>query len=97
MQQSPSLHPWVECSALLRTAALNGLHTRWLRAEQLGRAQLTLAAQAAVLQAEGASGAAAHVLRRVLELEPDNTRAHFALGQVLPRSALVGSRSAPEQ
>lgn len=40
--------------------------------------------QAAALQAEGSSGAAAHVLRRILELEPDNPRAHFALGQVPP-------------
>ncbi len=38
-----------------------------------------------MLQADGSSGAAVHVLRRILELEPDNPRAHFALGQVLPR------------
>ena len=40
--------------------------------------------QAAALRAGGSSGAAAHVLRRILELEPNNSRAHFALGQVLP-------------
>jgi hypothetical protein len=39
-------------------------------------------AQAAKLQAEARAGAAAHVLRRILELEPGNPRAHFALGQV---------------
>ena len=46
------------------------------------RLNRSVAAQAAKLRAEGRAGAAAHVLRRILELEPNNSRAHFALGQV---------------